>query len=468
MKTSTQILPALAAACIALATQACRDSAGGPSNSRESQDANVPVANILLTQEPVAPLPELELVEVLSGLQAAADKVASLLPDASREAELLDLVRTAFGAEGGGGRMQSMAQRSLEDEADAWRGYELGLSVDDASVRTQCAFALASSNHAGSLSLVLYRHKYEKDPSVRLWLVDAAVGLGSGAGLLDVIAAFDDSELREQAGRVAVSVCGRVGADIGDNPSWAMLRQALAGVDLVWRETGVLPGVEAMGSGEELLDARIAEQLVALTGFQLRPVDDARFVLSRMGTVGLPRLTAAAHAQETYLRNHSLEVLRDLGPVAHGAGEALLSLLRDPLSAAIAGRALGAARYEPAMPHLIARIADADLETAAAAAAALGPMLTRAPSSPKQRGLQQRAVATLQRVLDDPTGALDLRVSAATSLAHHELQQPARGFLYGLLQAGEYHEPTLREALQNLDKAASRQRAAQEADAAPR
>ena len=52
-----------------------------------------------------------------------------------------------------------------------------------------------------------------------------------------------------------------------------------------------------------ILDARIAGLFVDLEGFQLRPVDDARFILTRMGRVALDDLKNAVSAHEPSLES---------------------------------------------------------------------------------------------------------------------------------------------------------------------
>lgn len=185
--------------------------------------------------------------------------------------------------------------------------------------------------------------------------------------------------------------------------------------------------------------AGVAQRLLALTEFQLRPVDDTRFILARTGRAGLPLLRLAASAAEPHLRTHALEVLRELGPAAASAVDDVLPLLHDPLTRADAVRTLGALRAVAAAPFLRPWLTHRDLELRTAVAAALGPI--------GDHGAEPLLRARMQ----DAAESMDVRVAAAFSLAILERDRPGARFLRARLEADDYHAPTVRELLDRAE-----------------
>jgi HEAT repeat protein len=184
--------------------------------------------------------------------------------------------------------------------------------------------------------------------------------------------------------------------------------------------------------------ARLAIHLATTEGTLLRPVDDARFVITRAGTLALPLLTQALTASEPYLRTMSLQVLTELGPCARSTGAAVLPLLGDPLTASYAMRALGEMGAAEAVPHLRARLGVVDLELRAEAAQALG-LLRDEASRPE-----------LARLLGDPNAAADLRVSAAFGLCCLGPDTAAEAYLAEREAKADYHAPTLARLRERL------------------
>ena len=180
-----------------------------------------------------------------------------------------------------------------------------------------------------------------------------------------------------------------------------------------------------------------------LEGFQLRPVDDARFVLMRLGRRAFPPLRSALGASETYLRNHALEVVTRIGPAAHELAPIIRPLLGDTISRSYACRALAAIGDQEAVPWLLAFLDDTQLEIRCAAAAALGPL----------RVLE--AKPRLEALARDTRTPMDLRVAAASSLAVFELERPWFHWLVELRKKGGYHAPSLDEILDELRQKAA-------------
>jgi hypothetical protein len=111
----------------------------------------------------------------------------------------------------------------------------------------------------------------------------------------------------------------------------------------------------------------------------LRPVDDARFVLTRQRGAVIPLLIDLAHDQDRYVREHALQTLSWMGPPVHAWSSArgfdyvaqASEFLGEASMRARALEALGAGRMPSAMPHLIHWLEQGRREEAAAAADAL-------------------------------------------------------------------------------------------------
>jgi HEAT repeat protein len=149
----------------------------------------------------------------------------------------------------------------------------------------------------------------------------------------------------------------------------------------------------------------IWRRILALSEWQLRGVDDGRFVLSREGRAAAECLGRALRDEDRYIRTHAAQCLERMGRRGAIAGPQLVEALDDPEIAYQAAEALGGVHYEPATGALIERLSPkGPLELRVAAARALGQ-------------LEGEAIAPALRPLLDEGEALDLRAAAASSLA---------------------------------------------------
>jgi hypothetical protein len=267
-------------------------------------------------------------------------------------------------------------------------------------------------------------------PGVLAWLAEALHCLGNRAGLPYLLALLPRPDTADVAAQRAAEICRRAGIELDGTTTW---NDALAGLVAEWRSTGAAP------PADQLTQARIAAHLVAFENFQLREVDEARFVLARLGSTAMPLLREALPASEPYLRTHVLEILRELGPAARDAAQDVLPLCRDELTRADALRVLGRIGATEVAPHVLACLTAGELEVRAAAAEALG-------------GLRAEGVIpALAAVFDDVSESLDVRVRAAASLAVLVPYCTARTWLEELLARGDYHRPTLQELLERSE-----------------
>ncbi len=395
--------------------------------------AKAPAAPVF--QDPPAP--------TLQPHQAELERLAAggpQPPDRTHLHQLVEMAELAFGGDNSDRRLAARSAAALREEATARWGVEEALTHADPAVRTGALDVLGELHLQASLPPLLMRLKYELDPQPRLAVLRTLARLGNGAGLAELVASFSRPDLAQNAGLYAIEILRLAGKAPGESPSWEQLSAAVNELADEWATTGAVRSLPAPKAEPELLTVRFARHLTALNGFQLRPVDDSRFVLSRAGTLGLELLRPCLLAEEPYLRCHGLEVVRQLGVVGAPLADAVCSLLGDPLTRAEAVRTLGRLRAVQFAPLVRARLQHPDFEVRCAAAGALGPIGDK------------DAIGALQKLLNDTATPMDLRVQAAFSLAVFELQRPGYRFLQQHLQSGDYHEPTLRELIDTVDR----------------
>ena len=268
-------------------------------------------------------------------------------------------------------------------------------TLPDKDLVAHCAHALGRADRDWVVPRLMLRLKYEVHHEAWIWIAEALVRLRIFTGLpgLQEVAT---SSYREDLRPQAASLLTRLADEHGFASSAEMARCWESG-----DPEGRLPAPEA--SRERELE--IWRVIAALDDFQLRPVDDGRYVLSRLDG-GASRLLARALSDESgYVRVHAAQALERMGPRAAPAGPDLVRALADPLLAPQAAEALGRVGYAPAEPELVARLAPSHhLGLRVAAARALGGL-----------GLPSSTPA-LRPLVADEAEAIDLRAAAAASL----------------------------------------------------
>lgn len=383
------------------------------------------------------PLAPIQLTPVLARFQELA-KAAPPIPSADELAPANALLESAF-VDLGDHRLQTKSRSALLAEPLVGPALEAALEHEIDAIRQGAAFELGSLARPAALVPLLKRLKYEPDKTVRVWVADALVRRGCGSGLAELLSALREPTTADLAGQRAIDILRVAGHDLPDPPTWDAIAQGLRRIQQRWHATGTvrddLPVIDDATRG------RLAQLMCALEGFQLRPVDDARFMLARSGAAALPLLREACAASEPYLRTHTLEVLRDLGHAGQDLASEVLPLLDDPLTRTDAARALAAMGAHAAVPHLLAWLRGPDPELRTAAAQALGPIGDRS------------TLPELRARMDDANETMDVRVMAAFSVALFELDRPGYRFLQDLRDRGAYHEPTLAELIDRIDRA---------------
>jgi hypothetical protein len=380
--------------------------------------------------EPALPtLPPLQLQKFLPVLEAIAAKLPK--PTEAEQRELKELGDIALQLIEADPRTAGRAERTLLEHPRASFVLEPALQHTEVATRRRAAWLCGQSGQSVLQLPLLLRLKYELDPEAVLWVADALQRLGNDTGLSWLDAAMNQEATAQQAGTMAIEICRERGVTLPEAPTYLQLQEALRQWTADWQRTGTgsRPGVKEPAADE--LEPRFAVHLATTQSTQLRPIDDARYVITRSGKLPLPLLKRTLHAEEPYLRTMALQVLAELGPCALPTCDAVLPLLADPLTSSYAIRTLGEAGYQDAIPHLRARLTSIDTELRAASTQALG-LLHDTQSAP-----------ILQKIMKDSSEALDVRVGAAFGLMCLGNAPEAEAFFAERETKGDYHAPTL-------------------------
>lgn len=265
-------------------------------------------------------------------------------------------------------------------------------------VRAHAAWRLSSTSADWLVPRLLLRLKYEEDAETVIWIADALAAHGNYdglAGLWRLSREAATEALRASARERLDAIAARAGLTSAEE-NWQLWNQ------------GDPEGRLAQPAPSPRLVLAVWERIDQLSGehFQLRGVDDARFVLARMGDWVTGPLCEALHDEDVYVRVHAAQCLERMGPRASAAGPTLLQALADPSLAPQAAASLGGIRYPDAQPTLVALLEEPTTshELRVACAAALGPL-----------GLAA-SIAPLERMVTDASEPADLRLAAAGAL----------------------------------------------------
>jgi HEAT repeat protein len=293
-------------------------------------------------------------------------------------AELLDLLDGVRA----GGRVARMAERELADQEPRQLAADLLALVEDRlaepAVKVLAYDHLAGMGMPAVLPRLVLRLKYEKDWFANAFLAAALLAEENGAGLEAVrtVLATEDADAASRAAAAAV-LPGLPGLppDADFEAQWQRLLTAQQDWEL---------GRLLAGSAEHLedpdLEAEVWRMIARLRSQPLRPVDDARFVLSRMrcGQV-VPPLLEAAHDTDAYVREHAYQTLAWIGyPVGVWARRSGFDYLADfelalrdaPVRLRVLD-ALGGSGLEEAAGLVLPWLSDGDYAERSAAADAL-------------------------------------------------------------------------------------------------
>lgn len=306
----------------------------------------------------------------------------------------------------------------------------------NALLRAHAAWRIGSMGIHWTLPRLVLRLKYEKDHEVVLWIADALAGLGNLAGLsgLSVVAASaPDEGLRARASSKLSEI--------------ALLRGCASGAELesLWN-AGDARLAEPKRSRR--YEREIWSWIARFQEFQLRGVDDARFVLERLDASAALLCAAALHDRDRYTRVHSAQCLERMGPRARGAVPELVLALRDPELASHAVAALGGIGEITSEPAMIGALAAGEaFDLRLSAARALGRFGARASAG----------AASALRALLAPSEPLELRQAAAESLVALGAGDEVAPFLLECLRSSTLEPRTTEEALARWLEAKARE-----------
>ncbi|MGQ0553474.1 MAG: HEAT repeat domain-containing protein [Planctomycetota bacterium] len=377
---------------------------GEPPDPAESRPALPGVDPELLR---AAPLGEREwfwrdvLATPLSPDDPAPDTALLALPD---PIERLDgLLRLAgqlkepagaggAGSSGAGETAGPVAPNAVSTLMAALRDPEVGVAI----VAAQILGGLRAEEAIPRLldGIGPYPTDYDVPPEVRMAEASALARMGHPGGvplLLMALAENSDLEVSEQAlewprsDRVAFlqelalpGVVALAGTDFGFRPypSPAPLREEAVRRARAWWEQQRVALWQAAPLRDARHVARVRLLVAYLDAYQLRQIDDARFILSNQGPGALPYLREGLASRNDYLRLHGLEILERMTAYADSklrvqiAGAAAPLLLADPVSgvAAQAASVIGAAGVADQLIVALEQRAEADVRVAIVAA----------------------------------------------------------------------------------------------------
>lgn len=306
--------------------------------------------------------------------------LAAVLADVQAAAPRRNAAAEALGAIATPNAVDALALR-MEIDREPW-------------MRAQCAWRIQSAGLDESVARLVLRLKYETDGATVVWIANALASFGNYAGLEGLRVVRDtspDTEARAQAADRLGVIATELGFESGD-----ALYAAWSAGDPDAR-IPVRPPSDAL-----LREAWY--RIVRLGEFDLRIVDDARFVLARMEPWVVPLLVEALADSDVYTRVHTAQVLERRGPRSRAAVPALVAVLMDARLGPQAAVALGAIGDRSATSAVEAMLRDGrDLERRTAAARALATL--GAPTS-----------IELLRAAAKTTEPLDLRQASAGAL----------------------------------------------------
>jgi HEAT repeat protein len=222
---------------------------------------------------------------------------------------------------------------ALENDPEAW-------------VRTHCAWRLGEGTQDWTVPRLVLCLKYERDYQCAIWIGKALAAFDNYFGITTLITVSlhsPDENLRNSAHARIAEVLEKTGfAD-----AWELSEVWLAG-----------DPDERLDTPERSrrFDLEIWKRLGRFDEFQLRGVDDSRWILEGLDERGAAILAEALHDGNPKIRVHVAQCLERMGPRARVAFDTLLLGLEEPALAPVAANALGAIGDSAAELPLLERI----------------------------------------------------------------------------------------------------------------
>ena len=324
----------------------------------------------------------LALTDISARPDAAIASADALLSDAAASDEAK---RSAL--EVLGGIDAPAAARALAKRVDIQTSHEPW-------IRASAAFELGRQSFDGIVPEMCAQLKYETDGETVVWIAALLAKHKNFCGL-DGLRVLALRGLTPEVQDHARGMLAQLATDAGFADSDALYA--------AWNSADpghTLPREEPSPE----LRAEIWRRIAALGVFDLKLVDDARFVLSRSPVWVVEMLTQALHEDAPHLRTCVAQSLERMGARASSACPALVQALEEPRMAPAVATALAAIGCAEALEPLVrCTQAGHDAELRHAAARALGVLGS------------QRSIDTLSELLAKADTA-DLRQTAAEAL----------------------------------------------------
>lgn len=260
-------------------------------------------------------------------------------------------------------RQQALfALRELEHDAGGAQLVGLMKLGGESWIRAYGAWLLGQRAEQHRVPDLILQLRYEKDHETAVWIAWALAQSHCYAGLdaLFNVASDSTSAARNQA----IERLGEIAAAAGVEDAAELLQ--------AWRDgdqAGVLPETFL----EDRTRAVLWRWIQRLDSYQLRPVDDTRFIFERCWSPAADLLAEALFDESSYVRLHATQCLKRMGPRAQRSRWALELGLDLPELAPWSAEALGALGDVGVRPLLEQRLGpDSSPELRVAAARGLG------------------------------------------------------------------------------------------------
>ena len=178
------------------------------------------------------------------------------------------------------------------------------------------------SPHHSGLPRMILRLRYEKDTISVISLTKGLLKLHNGSGLNAIRILLGNETLHENLRYLALESLKLIPNYPGDQASFPEKWNALLTCEASWDTTqSIYPATKSSHQAEYSGDVTLTEDAEAewwkmslrLRSQPLRPVDEARFVLQRMGKESYPLLLQVAKDNNRYVREHALQIMDWIG-----------------------------------------------------------------------------------------------------------------------------------------------------------
>ncbi|MAE45803.1 MAG: hypothetical protein CMJ86_02830 [Planctomycetes bacterium] len=281
---------------------------------------------------------------------------------------------------------------------------DLTTTATEPWLRAHAAWRLGTSHSDHVLPRLVLRLNYESDPEAFLWVASSLARGGCLAGLgglMDLASRGDERATRAQA-----------------EITWIEEQLADSAAKLLQRWSSSEASALPLAAPSEAQLSEIWSLVQDLSGdtFALRPVDDARYILSHLGPWCARELAAALWDTDPYVRLHVAQVLERMGPRARETEMALVVALTEVQVAPAVAEALGSVGSPRSLkPLLAASQADQPHELRVAAVRGLGDLglpgaldtiqeLFRELKDPSQEHLQDLRLASAKALVQLGSG----------------------------------------------------------------